>query len=685
MTITLDFETRSEADLKRVGAWAYAEHSSTEIICASWAVDDGPITDWINPALAECGEALEELGYTPIQGRPEMPSDLRAAIQCHNTEAHNVGFEYSIWYNICHLRWGWPMILIEDWRDTMAVACYYAMPPALDNLCRVLGLPGKDAGGAKLITKYSKLNLKTATRIIPAEDLHAFSGVYCHKDVEQERACGDILGELPEEELEIFTNDLAINVRGIPLDPRGIISAQAVVAVRAKELEEEFEELTGWRPTQRDRVLAWLLGEGLELPNLQAATIDELLDEGRIGEREGVGLSSLARRALELRRAHARASIKKLDAMMRQRSRDGRARFQTRYHGAVTGRNTGTGFQPLNLARGYDKVEPDQLVRDISYEDPVWLDCLYGDAMDAVAKASRHWIMAHDGRMIVADFSSIEAVINACLAGEEWKVDLFREPNPRPYEIAAERIHNLPAGTVTKDTHPEERQDGKKCELAFGFGGAIGAWRRFDRSLRHDDATVLGFVRGWRKLHPAIVKSWYALDDAALEAVIHPGRVTGGNDEAWFERVDGWLTMILPDGKRIWYWAPEVRMVWHQSHLMMKTPECRDGSCDCRKVQAVTYMAQKEGRWRRTTSYGGKWCENRVQATARQILKAAELRVRDAGYLQVLGVYDEANCEMPDGRGSVEELLEIMNEPAGAWCARWPIQAHAWEGTRYKK
>ena len=693
MTVFLDFETRSEADLKKVGAWAYSEHPSTEVICACWAEDDDElIQEWLNPAISGELRFQEEFAAPAWEAHAQLGQTF---------EAHNVAFEYSIWHNVCVSRYGWPAVPLEQWRDSMAVACYYALPAALGNLCRVLGLPGKDPEGERLITKYCKLHLKTARREIPPEDLAKFLK-YCSRDVWLERAAGGLLGELPEEELAVFLNDLRVNERGIPLDAEGITAAQLVVDARAGELEEEFRELTGARsdwgpperglgPGQRDKILAWLAAHDLKLPNLQATTIDELLDDGIIsGEDETPHVSPEARRVLEVRRQHARASTKKLDAMMRQRGRDGRARFQTRYHGAGTGRNTGTGFQPLNLMRNWDRVDPEQLVRDVMYGDPRWLDCVYGDAMEAVGKATRHWIKPREGHHLLAgDFASIEAVVNACLAGEGWKVQLFRDRGD-PYATFASRAVGR---TVLPKDHPdvtrqdlEDRQNvGKPGELAFGYQGALGAWYKFDRSGRFTDGEILAFVRQWRDLHPAHLGQWADLEAAALEAVTYPGRVTGARDQEVFERVDGWLTMILPDGKRVWYWAPEIRMLWPQWHRPGEEEECATGECGHTRRPQVTYMAQKEGHWRRVSSYGGKWTENRVQATARQVLKPIELRVRDAGYRQVLGVYDEVVCEVPDGQGSAAELAELMNEPAGDWCAHWPIRATVWEGQRYKK
>jgi DNA polymerase len=666
--LTHDFETQSEADLMKVGAWAYSEHPSTRVICASWALDDSLIGSWANPDVAPNFECPSQKGLGRLM---ELAEDSDVLF-----EAHNAAFEYAVWHNVMVPRHGGPPIPVERYRDSMAVACYYALPAALDNLCKVLGLPGKDPAGARLITKYSKLHLKTAQRDIPPEDVEAFVG-YCEQDVDQEREVGRVLGSLPEEEERVFVHDFRVNARGLGLDAGGIVTAREVVDSRAEELAADFREITDLNPGQTVKVLAWFRENGLpDLENLQKDTLGDLLDEDDLPSRE-------VRDALLIRREHSRASTRKLDAMARQRGRDGRARFQTRYHGAVTGRNTGTGFQPLNLSRGFDKMDPEQLVRDIMRGDARWLNCLYGDTMTAIGKASRYWIVPDEGHRIVAgDFVSIEAIILAVLAGEEWKVEAFRD-EVLIYERMAEKIHGLPVGSVSKETYPMERQDGKIGELAFGYQGALGAWRNFDHSDRHEDGDILGFVRAWRSEHPATTDFWRCLGDAALAATQRPGSCYGYRDVG-FERVDGWLTMILPNDKRLWYWAPETRMMMPPWHKPRELEECAAGECGHEPRPTLTYQCQKEGRWRRVHTYGGKLTENAVQATSRELLKPAELRADRYGYPVILSVYDEVVCEVPDGRGSDEEFQEIMEE-LPRWAENWPVRAEVWNGRRYRK
>jgi DNA polymerase len=655
--IHLDFETKSYADLKKVGAWAYSEHETTEVIVLCWAFDDGAVDYWL-----------------PRHGA-KMPEVLRKAIAAGEpVEAHNCSFEISIWLNVMVKRYGWAPIPPEQWRDTMAVAHYYALPGGLDKLARVLGLPGKDPMGAKLITKYSKLHLKTAKAVIPDADMQKWIR-YCTQDVEEQRTISNYLGDLPDDELALFHLDLKIELRGLYLDHAGIEAASAVVDGRAADLEKEFRALTGVGPNQRDKVLAWFEAQGFPLDNLQAEYLEELMEEGDVP-------AGPVRRALQIRLSISKASTKKLDKMVMQSGLDQRARFQCKYHGAQTGRWTGTGFQPLNMNRGSEDSDPDDLVANIMKRNPRWLDLLYGDAMQAVSWATRHWIMAEQGHKINAgDFVSIEAVVLACLAGEDWKVDAFRN-GVKIYEAMADKIYNLPAGTVTKKTHPLERQDGKTGELAFGYQGALNAWLNFDNSGRHTDERIIEICKAWRKEHPAIVNFWYDMERAAIKAV-QTGKETQCRDIS-FQIVDEWLAMRLPDGKRIWYWAPELRMGMPAWHKPLENEDCANGTCKHEPVPKLTYMAQKFGQWRRVTTYGGKLVENATQATARQILTPSMVRVEKYGYPIILSVYDEVVCEVPKGHGSIKEFEALLAEREGFF-RDWPIGVDCWEGTRYRK
>lgn len=683
--VWIDFETRSFADLGLVGAWEYSLHPTTEIIVLCWRIRH----EWVEVVV---DPVKHWVPYPPGSFGNSMPLDLAQAIKAgYEVECHNYSFEMAHWTNIMVPRYGWAPIRAEQWRDTMAVACYYAMPAKLESLLRALGMPGKNPEGGRLITKYSKLYLPSSWKgPIPPEDMAKWIA-YCKEDVLREEAVSDYLGDLPERELPVFLLDQEINLRGLRLDQSGIEAATVVVEQRATELTERFRTITGLNPTQGAKIIAWAAERGVVLENMQADYLEGLL--------EGDMPAGPVRDALMIRLKINKASTKKLAAMARQSSATGRALWQQRYHGAQTGRQTGSGFQPLNLTKSWEDIEPDMLVRDIMHRDPAWLDAVYGDAMEAVSKASRHWIVAEEGHQIYAgDFVSIEAVILAVLAGEEWKIQAFRD-GVKMYCLMADKIYGLPAGTVGKHTHPKEYADGKIGELAFGYGGGLNAWLKFDSSGRHTDGRINEIKDAWREANPAVAGVrvagrggwsggfWRDLERAALDAVKTPGEtVAAGASLIAFQVVDEWLSMILPNEKRIWYREPNIKVqppTWHQPATK---EDCRDGTCDCRPRPQLTYKAQKEGQWKEVSTYGGKLAENACQAVSREYLIPSMLNVRKHGYPIILSVYDEVVCEVPDGHGSKAEFEELLaNAPGREWAAGWPIRVDAWAGKRYRK
>ena len=303
--------------------------------------------------------------------------------------------------------------------------------------------------------------------------------------------------------------------------------------------------------------------------------------------------------------------------------------------------------------------------------------------MQAVSKASRHWIMAEPGnRLMSGDYTAIEAIIRAHLADEAWEIKAYQY-GVSMYEYMADKIYGLPSGTVTKETHPSERQDGKTGELAFGYQGALGAWLKFDNSGRHTNERIIEICRTWRAEHPATVSFWGRLGSAAIAAV-RDGKVHWVN-EIGFELVDEWLTMILPGGKRIWYRDPEIRLKrprWCQPETI---EACGKGTCGHSPHPSLSYMSMKEGQWKRVHTYGGKLTENACQAVSREILVPALLRLKKAGYHVILSVYDEAIVEEKKGFGSLEEFTALMAGPLPDWCADWPVRVSSWEGERYRK
>lgn len=632
--IIIDFETRSRRDLRKVGAWRYAEDPTTEVLCLAYVVGDGEPGLW-------------------VPGMPE-PAWLRGAVAL---VAHNAMFEQAIWEKIMAPRYGWPPMPPECWRDTMASCGYKAAPLKLEKAVGVLGLEHqKDMAGNRLLNQITKPGKAGKFD----EDFGKYERVYdyCAQDVRAERGLWQRLGPLPADEQRLWELDQKINRRGVRLDLPAIHAAKAVVAQVEDKLLGEFEGLCpGLRPSQRDKFMEWLGAEGLHMVDLQAETVDAVLREK--------GLPEKPRRALEIRSILSLASVKKLDAMLSCVCSDGRARGLLQYHGATTGRWAGRLFQPQNFPRGKYHADPGSIIGAVMQRDADLLNMIYGDAMQAVSDALRPLMTAGEAREFACvDFSAIEAVVLACLAGETWKIEAFR----RKVDIYCETASGMFGRKVTKETDPEGRQVGKICELAFGYQGGVGAWRNFDPSDRTDEE-IDGYKTAWREKHPSITAFWRGVEDAAV------GCALTGKPRSYrgieFAMQGGYLTCRLPSGRLLWYNDPKI--VWK--------PVPWD---DDEERPALQYKAWRYGAWRTIDAYGGMLTENIVQAVARDILVQAMWACEREDYPMVLTVHDENLTEPRAGFANMKTLIEIVTTPP-AWAKDWPINAAGWIGQRYRK
>lgn len=653
--ITLDFETYSECDLKKSGAVKYSEHPSTEILCLSWAINDGEPQLWLP------GDP------PPLYKRPGV------------FDAHGALFERSIWSNVGVRKHGWSPVPLEQWDCTMARAASRAMPLGLDECARALGLDAqKDKRGRQLIRLLCmpRKPTKKDPRIrIQDPDLLQELYDYCKQDVRVEQELRRQLGKLSADEHACYILNERMNDRGVTIDLAGVHDALAIVTEVEGRLTEELDDITFGAVETHNQVAkmqAWLHDENVHLDDLTAGTVEKALKDYAYIK------GTPAYRVLQIRQSLAKASTKKLNALIAATGRDGRVRGLSQHHGTFTGRNAGRLVQPLNLPRPKLDVDTDELVEAISHRDASWLEAVYGDPMTAVADALRHMFMAATGKVLVAgDLASIESVGLAGLAGEETKLDVFRQGKD-PYSVfATQALGRL----ITKQDNPRERQEvGKPGELAFGYGGGVGAWRNFDDSDRFDDDEVNVFKNAWRRSHPRIstppwsedeeVGLWYGLQQAAIDAVVKGGR-------HWFREISyevkgRWLVCYLPSGRPICYYDPRVEEEekWGRAQLVL------------------SYMSVKKGRWQRVATWGGKLAENVTQAACRDILEHGKARAEAIGLPILMSVYDELVAEVSDQidlDAALKNLLQCMTDDVPKWCQTWPIKAAGWYGKRYRK
>ena len=309
------------------------------------------------------------------------------------------------------------------------------------------------------------------------------------------------------------------------------------------------------------------------------------------------------------------------------------------------------------------------------------IESIFGDVITAIVTSLRGmFVAAENHEYMIADFSAIEAVVLAWLAEEKWKVEAFNVINSGQKYNGSDDIYCATASkifqkTVTKKEDKSERQVGKTCELAFGYQGGVGAWRNFDSSDTYTDEQVDSFKNQWRDQHPEIVRLWRGINDAAINAVKNHGKVYSYKSIAYQTVVDNaglWLTCILPNGRRLWYYDPKV--TWQE------TPWGKKPS-----LQYQGRDNKKSGVWGIVRAYGGLLVENIVQAISRDLMVQSIIRVEKAGYPVLLTVHDEIIAEVLKGYGSQEEFEHIMANPVPVWAQGCPVGVDGYTAIRYRK
>jgi DNA polymerase len=632
-----DAETRSVVDLTAVGAHVYAAHPSTEVQCVAYAADDEPVQLWTpgDPVPMEFIEAANSPGWTLV--------------------AHNDAFERLIARHILEPRHGFPAVPIERRRCSMAMALAAALPAALKNANPALGLPFvKDAAGQALMRRMAKPLAPgiwiedSASR----EQLYA----YCRRDVEAERALYRVLPPLTAEEQKLWELDAVINARGFHTDGALLDAAHQVVTKAGTALQAEFREITGLDSTnQTAKLIAWLAARDCIVKDVQKGTLKHALRRK--------GLAPEAKRAIELRLELAHASAAKVEALRAWRGADGRVRGTLRFHGAGPGRWTGFGPQPQNFKRDGEDITGKIaaiLAGGAGLESPV----------EAVGDITRAMTCAAPGhRLMVADFSGIESRVLAWISGQQSKVDAWQrfdetgDPADDPYVQIAARCGLTGEGA---------RDIGKVIDLAFGFGGGIGAWKRTaPEDDETDDDTAKRYKDTWRAAHQSTARFWYGLERAAIMAVrvsnpemaFPVGRVS-------YRFADPFLRLTLPSGRAISYPFAKIRGPNQYGKLELTFLDNAGGKfTECRFGQGAWF---------------GMLVENVVQAIARDLLAGALMRLEAAGYPVVLHVHDEIVAEVPESFGDLDEFKRIIVE-VPAWAEGLPVAAKARNGQRFAK
>lgn len=658
----IDLETRSAADLKKVGSHRYAEDPSTSIILASYRFGQGPVLNWT--------------GEIP-------PADVLDAIsQHHSMVGHNQQFERVVLNARLKLN-----IQPESQDCTMARAAAMGLPSSLDNLGKALKLGfQKDKIGHALMLRMCKP--KTHEPLTWHEDPKDVErlGAYCDRDVETECDADDHLPRLSERERRVWNLDQRINDRGFAVDLRLVQRADACVAEAKRRADREMWRLTNGaidKVSKAAKIADWINAAGIPCTSIADGGIDELIVGSDLVDREDVAA------VLRLRRASAGAF--KFEAMLRAVCSDGRIRGSLAYHGTHGGRWAGRVVQPQNFKR----MDTDEEIAQVgvaldllrSFEKPAeFLDACEAvldlPTLEVLSLCARPMIVAKPDHILRdADFSNIEGRLNAWFAGEDWKAEAFRAfdrgEGADLYRVTAASILNKPVEQVTKS---DRQHQGKTSELACGYQGGPRALQKKAAELNiiMSDVQARMIVTGWRNANNKIVDSWEEYGQAAIDAVRAPGMIVPVlRDKVRYVSNGDFLFCRLPSGRVISYAAPSVG--WKTKVITIDDEQVELNN------YGLSYWGQKNGRWLHLDLYGGAQCAHIVSGTARDLLVEAMFAVEAAGHTTVLTVHDEILAEDPEGFRSLEEFKATITASQPRWAEGLPLVASAWEDVRYVK
>ena len=643
-TLSLDLETFSDVDLSKCGVYKYASSPAFEILLFGYSVDGGAV----QVVDLACGG--------------EIPADILAALEDENVMkwAYNAQFE-----RICLSRFlGFPVGSYLDpssWHCSMVWAATLGLPMSLENVGTVLGLEKQKLTEGKELIRYFCVPCKPTktnggrVRNLPEHDMEKWQRfkAYNLRDVEAEMQIQQRLVKFPVSDFvwEEYRQDQEINDRGIGVDMDMVRQAIAMDGRSKSELSVAMKKLTELEnPNSVQQMKLWLADNGLETDSLDKKAVAGLLKEA----------PEPLKTVLTLRQQLAKSSVKKYQAMENAVCADSRAHGMFKFYGANrTGRFSGRIIQLQNLPQNHipDLEQARELVKCGDYDA---LSMLYEDIPDTLSQLIRTAFVSQDGRkFIVADFSAIEARVIAWIAGERWRLKAF-EDGGDIYCASASQMFHVPVEKHGVNGHL--RQKGKIAELALGYGGSVGALKSMgalDMGLAEEELQPL--VNAWRDSNPNITEFWWDVDHAVKECI--KKRMPTETHGIRFSYQSGMLFITLFSGRRLAYVKPRIG-------------ENRFGG------ESVTYMGVGgTKKWERLESYGPKFVENIVQATARDILCYAMQTLKNCAI--VATVHDEIIIEA-DNRMSVEAVCEQMGRTP-PWAKGLVLRADGYSCSFYQK
>lgn len=641
-TLAIDIETYSDVSLPDCGVHRYAASEQFEILLFAYSLNDEP-TRIIDLASGE-----------------KIPDKIMEYLTDDSVikTAYNAAFERN-----CINRFFGLSLKPEGWRCTLVQASMLSLPLSLEGVGEALNLDKKKMSEGKDLIRYFCMPCKPTkanggrTRNLPSDAPEKWKlfKTYCIRDVDVEKQIRNKLTKfpIPDREQELYCMDQRINDRGIMVDQELIGHAVACDLLYKETVTKKAYEISGLEnPNSVSQLKDWLNEKGIEVDSLAKAAVEELVEntQGDVAE------------MMKLRLAMSKTSVKKYEAMERSVCPDGRVHGLLQFYGANrTGRWAGRLVQIHNLPQNH--MEDLELARSLVKEGRYDLvELLYDSTPDVLSELIRTAFVARPGcRFIVSDFSAIEARVMGYLAGEGWVMEEFRGAG-KIYEQTASKMFHIPIGEITKGSPYRAR--GKVASLACQYGGAEGALISMGALNFVEEEELKGLVQSWRTANPHIVNYWYEIDGAVKAAVKERKMTKVGMVTVYYQ--SGMLKIALPSGRVLSYVRPRMTVN-------------RFGS------ESVSYEGIGTNRkWTRIESYGAKFCENIVQATARDVLAEAMLRLEKKGFDIVCHIHDEVVLEVPEGASSVEEVNGIM-AVCPDWCEGLPLKAAGFESPFYKK
>jgi len=636
----IDFETFSELDLPKVGSFRYSEDPSTQALILAFS----------NGKAEPIGVDLSQPGYL-AKLSPLFKAIQRGEIIC----AHNVTFERNIWTNVCKF----PITPKEDqWDCTAARARLIALPGSLDNVSKILGVPGKDPRGAALMNIFSKPG-KKGVRVFPKDRPEEFQEYieYCIQDVRAEMAISEILPKMSPVERRAFLLDYKINMRGMPVNLELVRRAHVYVEEYSEASLAKAVEIAGCRPSQREKTLEYLKSRGFELPNLQAATVEELASNPDLP----ADLVELLNYRIEL----SRAGTKKLTTILNMASEDGRIRGGFLFAAATTLRWSSVGVQMHNLQKPEGEANPDVVLDLLSMDRANDLPLIFQRPLTVLAQSIRGFFESPT-QFLVADYSSVEPRGLAWACDEDWMLKAYRNKEDA-YKIAASRVYH----TDPKSIDDHQRFMGKQLVLGCGYGMGpprfIETCRKFGVEISPESSEEA--VYGYRASVPKITGFWKDLEAGAILAT-----------ETWKSVKVGKFTfrpVTLKNGFRLLY------LDMPSGAIVYPDPSVGVEEWYGKARKKFMFWTALGSSWIQTDTFGGSLVENVIQAMTRDILRDGMVAADDEGFELCGHCHDEAIAE--DGSPEDFKEFERLLCSSSPWAEGFPIATSGYIAKRYKK